>query len=628
VHPDDNWVWGAGSRKYGTALANAEYALGTDVHAYGWFNYAHKSGSNYVNPERLVKTNNNPSAAVLASAGPTTPTLLNQYDDPWRSPDGYQPDLTYIATDIDEVAGVRLGNVDKGKWDLALSEGRNNTSRYVDGTYNPSWGPASPSSGYLGSWVSNTTSLTADYLKAQPVPWLEQPLLINGGLLARHENWGVGDVGAAWTYTPGALATSYRTVGSLYRHNPDFLPAGLTAGEIAAIASDKSLLPTVADLAGIQPVDVKSAKRDVAGLYLGAEADLTNRIQAAATGRYEHYSDFGNTVDGKLTGRFDVTPQAAVRSTLSTGFHAPSLAELAYQATGITGTLVNGGGTSAQVPGYTRQFAPNDPLAAAFGARPLEPEKSVTFSLGTVLRPTASSSLTADAYYLKIRDAITTSGSLSGNGKGPAPASGTVVGNAFAAEGFTGFTTASYYLNAWDQSTRGLELTGRQRLEPVGHGTLDLTAELSLIDTTVNPNTVHATANIGTSIFTAIAPAQIRDVEYGTPRNKLILDARYAIGRWVADGTFTRFGQYRYDANGTNGIADQVFQPETYVDLGFTYRATDRARLELGAQNLLNRYPDPYNIGNRQSGVNKYSFIAPNGSAGRFVYAGVNYTLD
>lgn len=628
VHPDANWIWGDGSRKYGTALANADYAISTDLQAYGWLNYSHKSSNNYVNPERLVKTNNNPSPATLASAGPTTPNLLNQYDDPWGFPNGYQPNMTYIATDLAEVVGAKIGNVDAGKWDIALSEGSNSTGRYAYNTYNPSWGPASPTSGYLGSWISNTTSLTADYLKTQAVSWLEQPLLINAGLLARHENWAVGDVGAAWTYTPGALASTYKTVGNLYKSNPGLLPSGLSAAQIATIEADKSLLPTVSDLAGIQPVDVKSAGRDVKGLYLGTEADLTSKLQAGITGRYERYSDFGNTLNGKLTGRYDWTPQVAVRSTLSTGFHAPSLAELAYQATGITGTLVNGGGSSAQVPGYTRQFAPNDPAAAAFGAKALEPEKSTTLSLGSILKPTANSSLTADAYYLKIRDAIQVSGSLSGNGIGAAPASGTVIGNLFAAEGLTGFTTASYYLNAWDQATRGVDLVGKDRLDQIWGGTLDLTAQLSLIDTTVNPNSVRSTASVGGNVFSVIAPAQVRDVEYGTPRNKLLLNGHYVQSRWILDATFTRFGQYRYDANGTNGIADQVFHPETYVDLGIAYQATDRVRLELGAQNLLNRYPDPYNVGNRQSGVNKYSFIAPNGSAGRFVYVGVNYSLN
>jgi iron complex outermembrane receptor protein len=91
--------------------------------------------------------------------------------------------------------------------------------------------------------------------------------------------------------------------------------------------------------------------------------------------------------------------------------------------------------------------------------------------------------------------------------------------------------------------------------------------------------------------------------------------------------TLTRYGSYRYNANGANGIADQQFSPETYVDLDLTYKLTKATRLEFGAKDLFNHYPDPYNTGNRQSGVNHFSFIAPNGASGRFVYTGLNYSL-
>ena len=70
-----------------------------------------------------------------------------------------------------------------------------------------------------------------------------------------------------------------------------------------------------------------------------------------------------------------------------------------------------------------------------------------------------------------------------------------------------------------------------------------------------------------------------------------------------------------------------MFSPEIYVDLAARYRFAQHARVTLGSNNLFNRYPDAYLPGNRQSGVNKYSFIAPNGAAGRFVYLAIDYSL-
>jgi iron complex outermembrane receptor protein len=630
AHPDAGWQWGQGSRLDGSLLANGEWNLAEHTTAYGWLGWSHESTNNYINPERVVKTNNNPTAATLAQYGPTAPSLINQYSDFWRYSNGYQPDTTYDSADPSAAAGVRFGDVDavSGKWDVGFTWGENETQRWVHHDLNPSWGANSPTSGYLGSWRARQESLTADVVKAVPLPGLKDPVLLNGGVLARREYWGVGDVGDAWTYTPGALtAAGINTVGQLYTQYPGLLPAGYSAAQLATIQADHTLIPTVSDFAGIWPADVRSATRDVRGLYLGAESQLGERLQLAATGRYEHYSDFGSTVNGKLTGRWEWSPTFALRGTVSSGFHAPSLAELAYQSTGYTGTLVNGGGSSAQVLGLTRQFYPTDPAAAVFGARALRPEESTNYALGIVLKPNVASSVTVDAYELKIRHAIQVSESLSGNGTGAAPAQGTVIGNLFNAEGLNGFTTASFYLNAWDQTTRGVDTTARLHIDQALAGALDLGASLSLLDTYVPPGSLHNKATIGGNTFTVISNAKVRDAEFGTPRSKFVVYGTYTRSQWTIDTTVTRYGQYRYDINATNGATDQVFSPETYLDLDARYRFTQHAQVALGANNLLNRYPDPYLPGNRQSGVNKYSFIAPNGAAGRFVYLALNYSL-
>ena len=100
------------------------------------------------------------------------------------------------------------------------------------------------------------------------------------------------------------------------------------------------------------------------------------------------------------------------------------------------------------------------------------------------------------------------------------------------------------------------------------------------------------------------------------------------------DATGTRYSSYRYNVGTVPGVAtangniDQVFSPETYLDLSVDYQALQKLRLELLVQNALNKYPDKYVLGNRSSGINPYSFIAPNGASGRFILAGLTYTLE
>ena len=66
----------------------------------------------------------------------------------------------------------------------------------------------------------------------------------------------------------------------------------------------------------------------MAGVYAGLEGHLTDKLEVGTALRAEHYSDFGDTVNGKLSARYTFTPAFAIRSTFSTGFRAPSLGVL------------------------------------------------------------------------------------------------------------------------------------------------------------------------------------------------------------------------------------------------------------------------------------------------------------
>ena len=46
--------------------------------------------------------------------------------------------------------------------------------------------------------------------------------------------------------------------------------------------------------------------------------------------RFENYSDFGSTFNGKFATRYAFTPEFAFRGSISTGFRAPSLVQKYY----------------------------------------------------------------------------------------------------------------------------------------------------------------------------------------------------------------------------------------------------------------------------------------------------------
>ena len=94
--------------------------------------------------------------------------------------------------------------------------------------------------------------------------------------------------------------------------------------------------------------------------------------------RGEHYSDFGDNLSGKLAGRYDFTDAFALRGSVQNGFRAPSLQQ---QFFATTSTNFIGG-----VPFDITTFPATDPVARALGAKQLDAEEAVNYSLGAVLR--------------------------------------------------------------------------------------------------------------------------------------------------------------------------------------------------------------------------------------------------
>jgi iron complex outermembrane receptor protein len=633
TYPKDYGQWGEAARSNWVGLINAELPLADAVTAYGWLNYAKKSTSDYVNPERVVASNTSSTTA-------TSPNQLSPTDELGIYPNGYQPSMTYVAKDYAAVGGVRYATPEFGNLDVGVSYGRNETGRYTDSSINPSWGPASPTSFYLGSWIDHTTSVTADYHRDLDIAFIKSSVL-SAGALFRQEAWGTGDVGDYIGYAPGPLAglplwSLYSTPGTVYAGtSPAYLgkTAAQVAGSYAGIydqyasqfsgvnfaAATGSVGATGSSTAGISPVDTGTISRHVSGGYLGLDASITPKFDVGVTGRFEDYSDFGGTTNYRVTARYEFVPAFALRGTVSSGFHAPSLAELGQQVTSYTGTFTNNG-ISNLTPGYTRQFRPSDPVAAAFGAKPLEPEKSTTLSLGAVIRPDDTSSVTIDAYHLKIDNVITVTD----------PIQGPTVNAAFAAAGLAGYTQATYYLNAWNSRTDGVDIVA-QKFFALPVGKLDVSLATSYDTTTVfDP---HNTVNIGGTTITVLNNSRFRDAETGVPKNKVILGTTYVWSDWSVEATGTRYSSYRYNVGNVpntvqaNGNVDQVFSPETYLDLAVAYNVRDNLRLSVRVDNVFDKYPEKYVDGNRSSGINQYSFIAPNGASGRFILVGAHYTF-
>ena len=163
-------------------------------------------------------------------------------------------------------------------------------------------------------------------------------------------------------------------------------------------------------------------QRNVAALFAELDIPITKALDLDFAVRDDHFSDFGNTVNPKVSFRWQPSSQLMFRGSANTGFRAPTLFDrYGYRLPGATGmtaakwddpVLCPGGtpgvaGTGKPLPGYVAGAVCNTTLPKQTGSNPdLTPEKSKGFTLGTVIEPTKNLTLSADYWNIKMTDML------------------------------------------------------------------------------------------------------------------------------------------------------------------------------------------------------------------------------
>jgi iron complex outermembrane receptor protein len=186
-------------------------------------------------------------------------------------------------------------------------------------------------------------------------------------------------------------------------------------------------------------VDAQSAAGNVAGtaggnaqgeraafaLFAEAVIPLLSNLNLDIAARHDHYNDFGNSTNPKISLKFRPIDELLVRASWGTGFRAPSLANLyssrvqsfnpAVDTRGCSTrpTLPNGQPNPAFVPGQSfTHTAPFNPCASRqyenrSGGNPLlTAEESESWSAGVVWSPVDRLTLGLDVYDIELEDQI------------------------------------------------------------------------------------------------------------------------------------------------------------------------------------------------------------------------------
>jgi iron complex outermembrane recepter protein len=182
----------------------------------------------------------------------------------------------------------------------------------------------------------------------------------------------------------------------LRRETFDYNPAGaVETGDIAGQGGNQ--LP-------------ENASRSVESAFIEFNAPIFAGFDADAAVRYDHYQSIGGTVNPKGSLRWQPDSWLLVRASAGSGFRAPSLTDLyASQATSVT---ANGTRDPIQCP----TFNPNNPscsfqFSTVTGGNPnLTPEKSDTYTFGTVISPTNNISIGLDSFAIFLKNSIVVGG--------------------------------------------------------------------------------------------------------------------------------------------------------------------------------------------------------------------------
>ncbi|WP_353404140.1 TonB-dependent receptor plug domain-containing protein [Duganella hordei] len=328
--------------------------------------------------------------------------------------------------------------------------------------------------------------------------------------------------------------------------------------------------------AGNSPQNSFPSSRSNYGAYAGATWDISPAFLVDATGRYEKYTDFGSAFVWKTSTRYKINEQFTLRGSASTGFRAPSLAQIYTQKAQYS--FVAGG--AIQVSGLVNNVSD---AAAALQVPKLKAEKSNNITLGLGFKPDNNTSITLDYYNIKVKDRIVLSTEIKPTGVATNPLD--VQLNKY------GIVSASFFVNALTSRTEGIDYVASRKNIPLADGklTLNLSGNYSLKnerDGAVNNPALIAAA--GQSVLNPTTEALMFT---SRPKFKTIIGADWDYKQLNLSLNNTVFGPTHFRNAGMDENLEVAFKTKTVTDFAVNYNLTPSMTLSFNVNNMFNVTP-------------------------------------
>jgi len=330
--------------------------------------------------------------------------------------------------------------------------------------------------------------------------------------------------------------------------------------------------------AGNDPRNSGKFNRYNFGGYADIAVDVTDDFLINGTARIENYSDFGSAFVWKVSSRYKLMDdKLTIRGSASTGFRAPSLHQIYTQKAQYS--FIPGQGI--QVGGLISNTSRE---ARLLGLPDLKPEKSTNVTIGFGLKPNYNFSFTLDYYNIDLTDRVILSSEIGGTASGTTPLDVILNEN--------NLSDLSFFVNALDQRTSGLDFVASYRNLTVGSGKMNFnfsgnyTIQNERVGEVKNPTLV---SDAGQSVSNATQEALFFT---SRPRFKSILGISYRMDKFTASLNNTLFGKTTFRQQGLADGLYTEFSPKVVTDLAFSYKLSEKTTVALNINNLLNVLPE------------------------------------
>ena len=526
--------FGDASMKDFGAMFNASFPVANNAEIYAFGGLNHREGDAF---------------AWTRSAG-SARNITDIY------PDGFNPRIASTIDDRSISAGIR-GNVGGWRADFNNTFGSNRFHYFNNQTLNATLGAGSPTNFDAGGFElsQNTTNLRFskgfNFLEGLNVAWGAEHRFENYKIFAGEE--------ASWQ-SYGKILFSRDSVfndKTFVRVDSTYRPGGSQG------------------FPGFRPSNQVDKGRTNIGGYVDAELDITKAFMINTALRYETYSDFGKTLNGKVAARYKFSDKFMLRGSYSTGFRAPSLAQINFNTT-FTNVL---GGKPIDV--FLAQNSSN--ITRSLGIAPLKEEKSQNASLGFTTKPVSGLTITIDGYMVNIQDRIVLTGAFASN-------TTTNWGRQLTA---LNVGQAQFFSNAVNTRTMGIDAVVTYAVSLGSAGRLQTTLAGNFNE--LKAELAKANVSSTLSSFPGAEDTYFNEheklfLQASAPKTKINLSFDYKIKRF---NTFLRFTRFDYvkllDAI---SVETHYYTPKITTDLTLGYDLTPKLSIYAGGTNLFNVYPD------------------------------------